>query len=612
MEPRPAPDPLSRSEPSAAMIASAHSALVVAAFAGGELEPAVAAHAVEAGGPGFTRAWLLAWDPQELHLIGVSTASAIESERSGQREAARAWSRVTLAEARLDRIVLEAWTSGAAVAGGASAPGLPWYGAARIGAVALRRGGRRWGVLVGAWTERGARPEELAALQSEAALATAVLDARDGHDRARRREDQTTALAEFVRNTAALAHRAEAFHRIVRLAALGAAATGAAVWLGGEDGGSRLEVTHGPAGRRERAAAGLGPLVADAMARQRPVVLDRVTDDPRLTPEHAAALTSVIVIPLLSQGRALGALAAYDRTPAFVGAPAVFDAGDVAFLDTLAGLAAHTVELAERDAAGRRLGQREHELRVRLVREERLAALGESALRTAQEARHPLASIAAFARRVHRALAPDDVQREALEIVLREVARLERMMAETLADAPPEPARLTVERVNQSVQEVLQAAGETLVRRRIRLLKRLAPDLPALLIDPERLRQVIGNLLSHALEAVPIGGRVRVESRRAGAYVQVEIGHDGPRAPGDLMEQLFQAFASGPSPQTNVGLAVAQRIIRDHGGEIRVRAEGDWSNVVSFTLPVAENQDRRHPGVDRRQRRADRRGAAGA
>jgi signal transduction histidine kinase len=144
----------------------------------------------------------------------------------------------------------------------------------------------------------------------------------------------------------------------------------------------------------------------------------------------------------------------------------------------------------------------------------------------------------------------------------------------------------------------------------VRLLKKLGSDLPELLLDEHRIRRVVENVVAFALESVPTGGRIKVESRRAGDWVAVEIAHDGARTGGDLLEQLFVPFAAGVQAGAAIGLGVAQQIVREHGGEVRVRSEGEWSTVFSFTLPVQGNEDRRG-GPDRRSMRGERRRRAG-
>ena len=155
---------------------------------------------------------------------------------------------------------------------------------------------------------------------------------------------------------------------------------------------------------------------------------------------------------------------------------------------------------------------------------------------------------------------------------------------------------------NELIQQVLQKLGERLVRRRIRLLKKLSPEVPQLLLDGGRVREAVGNLLQHALDAVSLGGRLKVESKKLGGHVVIEIAHDGAREPGAALDQLFVPFAA-PATPGRPSLAMVERIVREHGGEIRTRSEGEWSSVIAFTLPVRENQDRRRANGDRRHSR---------
>jgi signal transduction histidine kinase len=171
-----------------------------------------------------------------------------------------------------------------------------------------------------------------------------------------------------------------------------------------------------------------------------------------------------------------------------------------------------------------------------------------------------------------------------------------------------DPAAFKVQNLNTLVQEALERTGQTLVRRRIRLMKKLSSEIPSLLLDGLRVHHVLGNLLDNALESVAVGGRIRVETRKVGQHIVVEVAHDGPRGPGEALDQMFAPFAAGRPGTPAVGLGVAQQIVREHGGEVRVRSEGEWGTVVAFTVPVAGNQDRRVAMHDRRHTKNDRRG----
>jgi signal transduction histidine kinase len=140
----------------------------------------------------------------------------------------------------------------------------------------------------------------------------------------------------------------------------------------------------------------------------------------------------------------------------------------------------------------------------------------------------------------------------------------------------------------------------------VRLLKRLSPDVPSLLLDNEKMRHVLANVFQYALQQVPSGGRVRVETRSGDGHVQAEVAHDGPKTAGESLDRLFVPFSTSRRYAAGVGLAVAYQIVREHGGEIRARSEGDWSSILTIYLPVRENTDRRGK-PDRRGGRNDRR-----
>jgi signal transduction histidine kinase len=290
--------------------------------------------------------------------------------------------------------------------------------------------------------------------------------------------------------------------------------------------------------------------------------------------------------------------------------------GDLEALATLADQAALLFEHAQGIDERATLERKREDLASRLREQDRLAMLGEMSARVAEEARQPLAGIAAIAARVLQDLPAEDPSREAFLAMEREIARVDRMLGEQLEYARLEPPRLRVEAFNTVVQEALRGSAEALARHRARVVKHYEPDLPQLLLDGARIRRVVGNIVAAALEQMPVGGRMRIETRRNGTWIASEVLHDRAREQGDALEQLFVPFAAslgpaGPTPPVPpsgaaLGLGVAHQIVREHGGELRVRIEDEWSSAFVMTLPVLENQDRRK-GPDRRGARRDRR-----
>ncbi|MBI1798743.1 MAG: GAF domain-containing protein [Candidatus Eisenbacteria bacterium] len=570
----------------------------------GSLSQALAAMALDPEGPGFDRVHVLDLDARRgtlrvwSSLAPGDTPAAASRPPGGQRNE---WLPDVLGGA-----AAEAWRVGRACESENGVHDAPWCEAPVIGAIALDAPERRVGLVVGEWREGGPDTDRRARLDRFAGRVASLLHSADRLSRERRGALHASALAEFAHAAVSAHNLAEAFHLAARLATEATASRGGALWHAGAGGSPVADVTFGIVGERERLARGLERMVAAVLEDGRARVFERVTDEPLLAPGIAAQIQSLAVLPVRAYGKVTGAIAVYDRVPRGALEPIGYGDLERAFLGTLADLVALLMEQVSRGDERLRAELQCRELGSRLAREERLAALGELVARVAEDARNPLASISAFARRVHRELPESSAHREYLEIVIRETERLERIVSAPLDQLPSDPLRLKVESLNQAVQDALREAGETLVRRRVRLLKKLAPDLPSLLIDSERVRLALSNVLHRAMENVPVGGRIRVESRRTGAFAVVEIAHDGPREPGDLLEHLFVPFSNQPAGD-GLGLAVARQVIQAHGGEVRARSEAEWTAVISLTFPIHANEDRRGAPAERRQPRTDRR-----
>lgn len=339
----------------------------------------------------------------------------------------------------------------------------------------------------------------------------------------------------------------------------------------------------------------------------KPMLLDSLANDPRFSGSVPEAWGSALAVPLRADDRVWGTFLMVRETRTGAEPSALpFDLEDAA----IGVLAAAVASVARGREAGlesmHRAERRLRDAEAQLRHVEKVAVVGERGIQIAQEIRNPVAAISGFAKRVLKALPEGDENREYLEIILREADRLERVLGEQIALAQMTRPRLKLQSLNTVVQEALELQSEELVRRRVRLLKRLGPDLPSLLIDPDKIRQVLSNVLRYALHSVPSGGRVRVETRSGVGVVQAEVAHDGPKVAGETLDRLFVPFSTSRRYGAGVGLAVAYQMVREHGGEIRARSEGDWSSIVTIYLPVRENQDRR-ARPDRRNGRNDRR-----
>lgn len=386
---------------------------------------------------------------------------------------------------------------------------------------------------------------------------------------------------------------------IARISAQVIGAEGSVLWLLEEGDSLAVAATFGAGSRLaegERTAA-VEAIARQAVAEAGPVLV------PELGGEEPGSL---LCVPLLVRERPIGAITVFGKIPGSFLESQAFTVEDREFLAILAGQAAIAIENARLFARARAAEERLRETDAIRARTEKLAALGEMSAKVAHEIRTPLASIGGFARRLVPHFAPGSRERQAAEIIVSETARLERILTTQLESTHLAAPRLEMTGLNQVVEHTLRLILDEAQRRRVRVQKRLEPGLPELLLDADKMKQVFLNLFQNGIESLPDGGRLKVETTRAGEQVTVEVATDGEPIPGDMIERLFVPFATSKRSGSGLGLAVALQLVREHGGQIRVRSEGEWGAIFTIVLPVPGNEDRRRSS-DRRQRIFDRR-----
>lgn len=229
----------------------------------------------------------------------------------------------------------------------------------------------------------------------------------------------------------------------------------------------------------------------------------------------------------------------------------------------------------------------EQEMLRRTLRAERLAAVGTMAAGLAHEVRNPLNSAALQLQVLRRRLARGDSTPESLDgvaaLVEDEIRRLERLVSDFLSFARPRPIELRPTALEGVCEEVVALVKPEAEAARVEIAVDLAPNLPVIQADPERLRQVLQNLVRNALEAMPNGGALTVRARQVKDFLELEVTDTGQGFVGDA--PVFDAFFTTKPRGTGLGLSIVHRIVSDHGGSVRVRSRpGDTCFTVS--LPV--------------------------
>lgn len=201
----------------------------------------------------------------------------------------------------------------------------------------------------------------------------------------------------------------------------------------------------------------------------------------------------------------------------------------------------------------------------------------------ARQTRPPLADISGAIQLLKEALPEDDPRSEVLDKVLRQVARLDRLVRDLLAFAQPlRPASHPFDLATLAC-EVADSCRPQARARGVHIDCR-APA--PVLIEGDRplLEAAVRHLLWNAIEAAPDGGNVRVEcvSTPAGARLTVE--DDGPGIPPDRLPLVFKPFFTTKSEGTGLGLSIAKRVVDAHGGMIHVEARPGGGTRATIEL----------------------------
>jgi two-component system sensor histidine kinase HydH len=206
---------------------------------------------------------------------------------------------------------------------------------------------------------------------------------------------------------------------------------------------------------------------------------------------------------------------------------------------------------------------------------ERALLLEKMAPVLAHEIRNPLGSIKGAAQ-VLRSEAESAEQRNLLDVITEEVNRLNRVVTQFLDYARPYSSDLQPRPINAVIEKALAVLEADSLSARIDFQWELHPHLPPVPMDQEQIHQVILNIAINAVEAMPEGGTLTVRTARiqsdTGDAVGISIRDTGHGIRRETLKQIFTPFFTTKERGVGLGLAVCERIIRNHGGRIRVKS----------------------------------------
>jgi signal transduction histidine kinase len=239
--------------------------------------------------------------------------------------------------------------------------------------------------------------------------------------------------------------------------------------------------------------------------------------------------------------------------------------------------------------------QRLQEQERELLRAEQLAAVGQLAAGVAHEVRNPLTGIKFLVEGALRHPNPAPLTDEDLRLIRQEVVRIERTVQGLLDFArtpPPDRRRHDLGTLLAEAAAVARGRAET---KPVALRVVPAPEPVLASVDRDQFLSLATNLLFNAIDAAPPGGEVRVRTATAPGILTVEVTDTGPGIGPAVMARLFTPFVTTKPTGTGLGLTVARRVAREHGGELTATNRPGGGACFTLTLPAPEHRDAETP-----------------
>jgi len=233
-------------------------------------------------------------------------------------------------------------------------------------------------------------------------------------------------------------------------------------------------------------------------------------------------------------------------------------------------------------------------------RAERLATIGTLAAGIAHELRNPLASISGSVELLRATPDEGSEDRALMDIVNREVGRLDALVSQLLDYANPRPPQAVRFDLRSLLEETITVFRQDQSFADVELgLEDSASSEPFWIVaDPSKMRQVVWNLMRNAADASRRGGRsVRIALVRSARDAVVEIHDDGPGISDQDLERIFDPFFTTKSTGTGLGLAIVQSIVEEHEGHIAIHTRPGEGTTFEVRVPVGDIESEKHSEI---------------
>jgi len=311
--------------------------------------------------------------------------------------------------------------------------------------------------------------------------------------------------------------------------------------------------------------------------------------------------TSVYVVPLITRSKVIGVIA----TDSVAGGGVPRETRDT--LEIFAPQIAIAIENARLYS---KLQEQMAELKksqALLSRTEKFSFLGNLAARLAHEIKNPMTAIGTFIQMLPRKYDDDEFRKDFYRVAMEETERVNNLITELLDLVRTRESRFEQSDLHQLIDKMVLLVSPQSNEKHITVIRKYDEAVKDIWLDEEKMKQVVLNILSNAVEFTPSGGKIEIVTRKVRKsgktpWVEIEIKDSGVGITQSNIEKIFDPYfttkhKSSMHKGTGLGLSIAHQNIQDHGGTIEVRSAPEKGTAFALRLP-ATLSDRRRETAD--------------
>jgi len=339
-------------------------------------------------------------------------------------------------------------------------------------------------------------------------------------------------------------------------------------------------------------------VVARAALDRKPYIIEDALNDPRVNRDLVRQLNvkSFVAVPMIGRERVVGVVSADNLF-----SEREITEEDFKLLVTFvnqAGIAIENAEMYEElkrfnSTLRRRIREAMKELEEsqrQLMQSEKLAALGQIAAGVAHELRNPLTSIKILLYSLMEEFNINEKRPEDVEVIKSEIGKMEELIRRFLDFARPSSPVLERVNVNEVIEGVISLVGYQMKENDIVLRMNLSPK-AEIMADRDHLRQLFLNLILNAIQAMPQGGELRIETRLSDGMLITRIKDTGMGIPKPVMDRIFEPFFTTKEEGIGLGLSIVDRIVKEHNGKIEVESAPGEGTEFRVYLQIGGEMD---------------------